>query len=116
MDGAAAAAAEEGGLVFSNATKALAMRWYRLAKDVLEEKFKAKSESLTKEMQKTLEQMPEEEDWYYGASTRMEGRDLLAKGEDLEVILSYSYPYRIPVAIFSPHSAIPYSLFLTNCS
>ena len=96
MDGAAAAAAEEGGLVFSNATKALAMRWYRLAKDVLEEKFKAKSESLTKEMQKTLEQMPEEEDWYYGASTRMEGRDLLAKGEDLEVIL--------------------YSHTLTNCS
>ena len=87
MDNAAAAAAEDGGLVFSNATKALAMRWYRLAKDVLEEKFKAKSESLTKEMQKTLEQMPEEEDWYYGASTRMEGRDLLAKGEDLEVIL-----------------------------
>ena len=75
---------------------ALAMRWYRLAKDVLEEKFKAKSESLTKEMQKTLEQMPEEEDWYYGASTRMEGRDLLAKGEDLEVIL--------------------YSHTLTNCS
>ena len=87
MEGAAAAAAEEGGLVFSNATKALAMRWYRLAKDVLEEKFKAKSESLNKEMQKTLEQMPEEEDWYYGASTRMEGRDLLAKGEDLEVML-----------------------------
>ena len=101
MEGAAAAAAEDGGLVFSNATKALAMRWYRLAKDVLEEKFKAKSESLTKEMQKTLEQMPEEEDWYYGASTRMEGRDLLAKGEDLEVMHVSNSPLAITVISLS---------------
>jgi len=80
----AKAAQGDAGLVFSNATKALAMRWYQMAKDVIEVKFRAKSESLSKELQKILEQMPEEEDWYYGASTRMEGRDLVAKGEDLE--------------------------------
>lgn len=48
------------------ATKALALRWIRMARDNLESKFRMRSETFREDLDKILEQMPEEEDWYYG--------------------------------------------------
>ena len=77
-------AAQEEGRIYTAATKALAMRWLRMAKDVLDIKFRARTENLTDETEKILQQMPEEDDWYFGSSTRLEGYDILKKGRDLE--------------------------------
>jgi len=68
----------------SSATKALALRWVRLARDAMESKFRHRSETFREDVGALLVQMPEEEDWYYGAAMRLEGRDLLKKGAALE--------------------------------
>eukprot|EP00599_Poterioochromonas_sp_BG-1_P003191 CAMPEP_0173133270 /NCGR_PEP_ID=MMETSP1105-20130129/630_1 /TAXON_ID=2985 /ORGANISM="Ochromonas sp., Strain BG-1" /LENGTH=1788 /DNA_ID=CAMNT_0014044913 /DNA_START=1672 /DNA_END=7038 /DNA_ORIENTATION=+ len=68
----------------SAATKALAVRWIRLARDHMDSKFRAKSENFRDELENLLNQMPEEDDWYFGAALRLEGKDLLKGGSDLE--------------------------------
>jgi hypothetical protein len=62
------------------ATKALALRWIRLARDVLESKFRLRSETFREDLDALLAVMPEEDDWYFGAAMRLEGRDLLKRG------------------------------------
>jgi len=69
---------------FTAATKALALRWIRLARDVMESKFKYRSETFREDVDTLLGMMPEEDDWYFGAALRLEGRDLLTKGAALE--------------------------------
>jgi hypothetical protein len=53
--------------------KALAIRWVRLARDSIEKQIKNRSEKLREDLDATLAKMCVEEDWYYGASMRMEG-------------------------------------------
>jgi hypothetical protein len=69
---------------FNAATRALAQRWVRMARDNLDSKFRLRSVTLREDLDKILEQMPEEEDWYYSGAVRLEGRDLLKKGQQLE--------------------------------
>jgi hypothetical protein len=66
------------------ATKALAIRWIRMARDHMDSKFRAKSENFREELESLIQQMPEEDDWYFGAVLRLEGKDLLKQGGDLE--------------------------------
>ena len=58
----------------TQATKALALRWIRLARDVLDSKFRMRSETFREDLDFLLGVMPEE-DWYFGAAMRLEGRD-----------------------------------------
>ena len=69
---------------FNAATKALAFRWIRMARDSMESKFRGKSENLKDEIATLISSMPEEEDWYYGAAMRLEGSALLKKAADLD--------------------------------
>ena len=71
-------------IVVDAATKALAMRWIRMAKDSLSAKFKLRSETLRVDLDATLEDIHEDDDWYYGAEMRMEGHALSARGSELE--------------------------------
>mmetsp|Transcript_3163 Transcript_3163/g.5341 ORF Transcript_3163/g.5341 Transcript_3163/m.5341 type:complete len:649 (+) Transcript_3163:2-1948(+) len=68
----------------SAATKALALRWIRMARDAMESKFRMRSETFREDLDTLLGQMPEEDDWFFGAAMRLEGRDLLKRGADLE--------------------------------
>jgi hypothetical protein len=77
-------AMEQDQLRFSAATTALAQRWIRMARESLDSKFRLKSGNLKDETDRVLDQMPEEDDWYFGAALRLEGKDLLRKGASLE--------------------------------
>ncbi len=46
----------------------------------MDSKFRMRSETFREDLDSILAAMPEEEDWYYGAETRMEGRELLKRG------------------------------------
>lgn len=72
-----------GEAVVNAATAALAQRWVRLAKESLEAKFRGRSEQIRQDLQTALSQMPEQDDWYYGAAMRLEGSELLSRGMDL---------------------------------
>merc|ERR1712070_368016 len=67
---------------FNAATKALALRWVRLARDGLESRFRIRSENLREDLDNTLSQMPPSDDWFYG-SLRLEGHDLNKRGNSL---------------------------------
>jgi len=76
---------EEGEAAHVNAaTKALALRWIRMARDAMESKFRMRSETFREDLDTLLTMMPEEDDWFFGAAMRLEGRDLLKRGSDLE--------------------------------
>lgn len=66
------------------ATKALALRWIRMARDNMESKFRLRSETFREDLETLQTMMPEEDDWFFGAAMRLEGRDLLKRGMDLE--------------------------------
>jgi hypothetical protein len=66
------------------ATKALALRWIRMARDAMDSKFRMRSETFREDLDSLLAMMPEEEDWFFGAAMRLEGRELLKRGSDLE--------------------------------
>jgi hypothetical protein len=66
------------------ATKALALRWIRMARDAMESKFRLRSETFREDLETLQTMMPEEDDWFFGAAMRLEGRDLLKRGSDLE--------------------------------
>ena len=70
--------------LFSAATKLMARRWILLARESLENKFRARTEELKDETEKVLKEMKEEDDWYFGAALRLEGRDLQNLGRELE--------------------------------
>jgi hypothetical protein len=67
---------------FNAATKALALRWVRLARDGLESRFRIRSENLREDLENTLSQMPPSDDWFYG-SLRLEGADLSKRANSL---------------------------------
>jgi hypothetical protein len=69
---------------FNAATQALALRWIRLARDSLEARFRDKSAKIRETLGTCLGDMPEEDDWYYGAGLRLEGSHLLARGRALD--------------------------------
>lgn len=69
---------------FTAATQALALRWIRMARDSLESRFRDKSGKIRDTLSQTLGDMPEEDDWYYGAGLRLEGSHLLARGRALD--------------------------------
>ena len=65
------------------ATRALAQRWVRLAKESIEVKFRTRSENIRTDLKDSLEDMPEQDDWYFGGEMRVEGDQLLTRGLDL---------------------------------
>jgi hypothetical protein len=65
------------------ATRALAQRWVRLAKESIEVKFRTRSENIRTDLAAALEDMPEQDDWYFGGEMRVEGKQLLTRGLDL---------------------------------
>ena len=65
-------------------TKALALRWIRMARDKLESKFRIRGQDLAESLEQTLEHMPEEDDWYFGGAMRLEGHDLMKRGNALD--------------------------------
>merc|ERR1711988_1339827 len=67
---------------FNAATKALALRWVRLARDGLESRFRIRSENLREDLENTLSRMPPSDDWFYG-SLRLEGADLSKRANNL---------------------------------
>ena len=71
-------------LLFSAATKLMAKRWILLGRESLENKFRAKTEELKDDSERVLKEMKEEDDWYFGAALRLEGRDLQNLGKELE--------------------------------
>merc|ERR1711871_279184 len=71
-------------VTFTAATKALAQRWVRKARESLEERFKQKSASIRELLVTTLGDMPEEDDWYFGSGLRMEGQHLSQRGIALD--------------------------------
>lgn len=68
----------------SLATKALAIRWLRKARDSMTNKFRGRTDALKEELGEILLSINEEDDWYYGGNMRLEGADLLSKGEELQ--------------------------------
>lgn len=75
-------AKKEAGL--SAATKALAIRWMRNARDNLTNKFRGKTDKLKEDLDDVLVEIKEEDDWYYGGAMRLEGAGLVLKGAALE--------------------------------
>ena len=51
--------------LYSVVTKALATRWIRLARDNIENKRRNRATVILDDLEKLLEQMGEENDWYY---------------------------------------------------
>jgi hypothetical protein len=69
---------------FSLATKALGIRWLRKARESLLSKFRGKTDNLRDELDFTLKQIREEDDWYFGGAMRIEGAALVNQGGELE--------------------------------
>lgn len=69
---------------FSMATRALAIRWLRKARENMISKFRGKTDNLRDELESVLKDIREEDDWYFGGEMRLEGATLLAKGNELE--------------------------------
>eukprot|EP00633_Aureoumbra_lagunensis_P003266 CAMPEP_0197301142 /NCGR_PEP_ID=MMETSP0890-20130614/49982_1 /TAXON_ID=44058 ORGANISM="Aureoumbra lagunensis, Strain CCMP1510" /NCGR_SAMPLE_ID=MMETSP0890 /ASSEMBLY_ACC=CAM_ASM_000533 /LENGTH=531 /DNA_ID=CAMNT_0042780345 /DNA_START=635 /DNA_END=2230 /DNA_ORIENTATION=- len=71
-------------LRLSAASTALARRWLRAAQDSLTKRFSDKGKQLRDDLAKTLSNMPEEDEWYYGADLIHAGRVLVERGERLQ--------------------------------
>jgi hypothetical protein len=67
----------------SEASKALAQRWLRLAQDSMASQFKEKGAKLREDIAATLRAMSPEDDWYFGAEIRQEGAVLAEQGDQL---------------------------------
>lgn len=68
---------------FPPVATALAMRWVKSARESMQGRFKARTESLREELSQCLSKMREEDDWYFGSETRLEGQDLNTTVSDL---------------------------------
>lgn len=65
------------------ATKALGLRWLRMARENVEKKHKEKGDRLREDLKNNLMKVKEEDDWFFGAEFRLEGEALLRAGQDL---------------------------------
>ncbi|CAM9426180.1 unnamed protein product, partial [Ectocarpus fasciculatus] len=68
----------------SAASKALAVRWLRAAREGLDGKFRARGEKLREDVHSTAALMPPEDDWFFGAELRLEGQALMDVGQSIE--------------------------------
>jgi hypothetical protein len=80
-----------GRVVLNAASKAVMLRWLGGAKQGLDKRERDRAVALRTELEKTLSHLKEEDDWYYGSETRLngerlarEGKSLLQKRQDLE--------------------------------
>jgi hypothetical protein len=76
-------AAEKWIVKVNAASSAIAQRWLRKAQDSLTAKFKGKGDQLRTDVERTVNAMPAEDDWFFGAALREEGQALHEKGEML---------------------------------
>jgi len=76
-------AAEKWIVKINAASSAIAQRWLRKAQDSITAKFKAKGDQLRTDVERTVNAMPAEDDWFFGAALREEGQALHEKGEML---------------------------------
>ena len=67
----------------SAATKAIGLRWLRMARDNVEKKFVERGDKLRGDLKEILKAIREEDDWFFGAEFRLEGEQLLQLGVDL---------------------------------
>ena len=65
------------------ATKAIGLRWLRMARDSCDRKFKEKGEKLRQDIKEMLKKVQEQDDWFFGAEFRLEGNGLQTEGIDL---------------------------------
>jgi len=65
------------------ASKAIAILWIRKARDSLIQSSHEEVERIMNAVLDCLKQMPETEDWYYGADNRMKGNQIVEDGKDL---------------------------------
>merc|ERR1739841_361251 len=67
----------------SQASTALARRWLRAAQDSIQARFRERGKKLRDDCEECLGEMPEEDEWFYGADLRFEGRQVLTRGDAL---------------------------------
>ena len=67
-------AAEKWIVKINAASSAIAQRWLRKAQDSITAKFKAKGDQLRTDVERTVNAMPAEDDWFFGAALREEGQ------------------------------------------
>ena len=65
-------AAEKWIVKVNAASSAIAQRWLRKAQDSLTAKFKGKGDQLRTDVERTVNAMPAEDDWFFGAALREE--------------------------------------------
>ena len=70
--------------LYTAATKALAIRWVRLAKNNVENKRRNRAHVVLGDLEKILDEMGAENDWYYTGALRLEGEDLYKEGKQLQ--------------------------------
>eukprot|EP00953_Heterococcus_sp_UTEX-ZZ885_P018519 10338-Heterococcus_DN1.PRE.1 len=58
----------------NSASKAIAQRWVRLARDSLDGRFSSKSAQMRESLRALAGRMTQETDWFYGAAMRLEGQ------------------------------------------
>jgi hypothetical protein len=61
---------------FSAVTVAIGQRWLKAARENTQKRFQERTEKLQEELRECLRKMKEEDDWYFGSETRMEGQQL----------------------------------------
>ena len=67
----------------SQASTSLARRWLRAAQDSIQARFRERGKKLRDDCEECLGEMPEEDEWFYGADLRFEGRQVLTRGDAL---------------------------------
>jgi len=84
-DGPGVSAKEKGWgeVKISAATKAIGLRWLRMARDSVEKKFAERGDKLRTDLREILKAIREEDDWFFGAEFRLEGEQLLQQGGEL---------------------------------
>jgi len=82
-DATAAARLEKRVVRLTQASSALARRWLRAAQDSIANRFRERGEVLRRDCEACLEDMPAEDEWFYGADLRFEGRQVLTRGDSL---------------------------------
>jgi hypothetical protein len=71
-------------LVFSQASKAIAIKWLRKARASASEKRRARAVEITNNIENALARMPEKEDWFYTSELRVAGEGLQKEGEQIQ--------------------------------
>jgi hypothetical protein len=72
-----------GSVQLSTASIAILGLWIENAQDSMVKRGKDKAIKLRKDLDDLLEQMPEEDDWFFGADVRLSGEDIRKSGEEL---------------------------------